>query len=39
MMHNWFTCKIRFEKTLENGMNKKVTELYLVGYHQHFVQK
>lgn len=30
MMHNWFTCKIRFEKTLENGMNKKVTELYLV---------
>ena len=27
MMHNWFTCKIRFEKTLENGMNKKVTEL------------
>ena len=30
MMQNWFTCKIRFEKTLENGMNKKVTELYLV---------
>ena len=30
MMHNCFTCKIRYEKTLENAMNKKVTELYLV---------
>lgn len=30
MMHNWFTCKIRYEKTKENGMNKKVTEPYLV---------
>lgn len=30
MMHNWFTCKIRYEKTMENGMNKKVTEPYLV---------
>lgn len=30
MLHNWFTCKIRYEKTLENGMNKKVTEPYLV---------
>ncbi len=29
-MHTWFGCKIRFEKTMENGMNKKVTELYLV---------
>ncbi len=30
-MHNtWFECKIRYEKTLENGMNKKVTESYLV---------
>ena len=28
--HNWFECKIRYEKTLENGMNKKVTEPYLV---------
>lgn len=28
-MHTWFTCKIRYEKTLENGMNKKVTEAYL----------
>lgn len=26
----WFECKIRYEKTLENGMNKKVTEPYLV---------
>ena len=30
MMHTWFTCKICYEKTLENGMNKKVTEPYLV---------
>lgn len=29
-MHTWFECKIRFEKTLENGMVKKVTEPYLV---------
>lgn len=29
-MHNWFTCKIRYIKTMENGMNKKVTEPYLV---------
>lgn len=30
MMHNWFTCKIRYEKTMENGMQEKVTEPYLV---------
>ena len=30
MLHTWFTCKISYEKTLENGMNKKVTEPYLV---------
>lgn len=30
MMHNFFECKIRYEKTMENGMVKKVTELYLV---------
>ena len=30
MMHNWFECKIRYEKTAENGMTKKVTEPYLV---------
>ena len=30
MMHNWFECKIRYEKTMENGMQKKVTEPYLV---------
>jgi hypothetical protein len=29
-MHNWFECKIRYEKIAENGMNKKVTEPYLV---------
>ena len=30
MLHTWFTCKISYEKTMENGMNKKVTEPYLV---------
>ena len=25
-----FECGIRYEKTLENGMQKKVTELYIV---------
>ena len=30
MLHTWFICKISYEKTLENGMNKKVTEPYLV---------
>lgn len=29
-MHNWFTCKIRYNRVAENGMNKKVTEPYLV---------
>lgn len=29
-MHTWFICKIRYEKMMENGMNKKVTEPYLV---------
>lgn len=29
-MNNWFECKISYEKTLENGMQKKVTEPYLV---------
>ena len=30
MMHNWFECKIKYEKTMENGMIKKVNEPYLV---------
>lgn len=30
MLHTWFECKIRYEMTMENGMNKKVTEPYLV---------
>lgn len=29
-MHNWFECKISYEKIMENGMQKKVTEPYLV---------
>lgn len=30
MMHTWFLCKIRYDKVQENGMQKKVTEPYLV---------
>lgn len=30
MMNTWFECKIRYEKLMENGMNKKVTEPYLL---------
>ncbi len=26
----WFECKIRYEKTMEDGMQKKVTEVYTV---------
>ncbi|MDR0699343.1 MAG: DUF4494 domain-containing protein [Tannerella sp.] len=29
-MHNWFECKINYEKTAEDGIRKKVTEPYLV---------
>ncbi len=29
-MHTWFECKIRYEKVMENGMQKKVMEPYLV---------
>lgn len=29
-MYNWFECKVSYEKMLENGMQKKVTEPYLV---------
>lgn len=30
MMNNWFECKVRYEKTMENGLTKKVSEPYLV---------
>lgn len=29
-MAMWFECKVRFDKTMENGTVKKVTESYLV---------
>lgn len=29
-MNNWFEVKATYEKTLENGMQKKVTESYLL---------
>ena len=31
MMNEWFECKVRYEKTLENGLVTKVTEPYLVA--------
>lgn len=30
MQSDWFECKVRYEKTLENGLIKKTTETYLV---------
>lgn len=30
MMANWFECKIKYEKMMENGKQKKVTDSYLV---------
>lgn len=29
-MYNWFECKVTYDKTLENGTIKKVTEPYLI---------
>ncbi len=29
-MANWFECKVKYDKMLENGMQKKVNEPYLV---------
>ena len=29
-MNNWFECKVSYMKMIENGMQKKVTEPYLV---------
>ena len=29
-MANWFECKVRYDKMMENGVVKKVTEPYLV---------
>jgi hypothetical protein len=29
-MHNWFECKINYEKVAEDGIQKKATEPYLV---------
>ena len=26
----WFECKIRYEKTMEDGLPKKVSEVYVV---------
>ena len=30
MLHTWFECRIKYEKVMETGMNKNVTEPYLV---------
>lgn len=31
MSQNWVECTIKYEKTMENGKEKKVSELYLVN--------
>ncbi len=30
MTNDWFECKVRYDKTMETGLQKKVTEPYLV---------
>lgn len=34
-MNNWFECRVRYEKILANGLQKKVTEPYLVDAMSH----
>ena len=29
-MNNWFECKVSYDKTVEGGIPKKVTEIYLI---------
>lgn len=29
-LSNWFECKVRYEKVMEDGLQKKVTEQYVV---------
>ena len=29
-MANWFECKVRYDKMMENGVQQKVNEPYLV---------
>lgn len=29
-MYNWFECKVKYDKLMETGMQKSVTEPYLV---------
>ena len=29
-MHNWMTCAVTYGKMMENGVEKNVTEKYLV---------
>ncbi|MBR5240421.1 MAG: DUF4494 family protein, partial [Muribaculaceae bacterium] len=29
-MSNWFECKVKYDKIMENGLPKSVSETYLV---------
>lgn len=29
-LNNWYECRVKYDKTLENGTQKKITEAYLV---------
>ena len=33
-MHTWFECRIRYEKVMENGMQKKVTCVFYKYFFQ-----
>lgn len=41
----WFECKVRYDKTMENGLSKQVTETYLVDAlsfteaERHFIEE
>lgn len=45
MQSEWFECKVRYDKTLENGLIKKTTETYLVDAlsfteaEKHFIEE
>lgn len=32
---NWFKCKVSYEKIMENGITKRITETYLVDAYSH----
>ena len=33
-MHNWFECKVSYEKTMENGMQKYLQNMRINNHYQ-----